>query len=135
MSTAPAPIKIDRATRRCKFCRETGHDLRKCEKWAGKMRSESAPPDNAGYDVVGVDVRPFVVPLPEPERAPTGPDELVDAAAQLREEIDALEVEVAQYEAVRAELDKRIAKDKERLIVARAELVLLRGARRKRDAA
>jgi hypothetical protein len=69
------------------------------------------------------------------EREPAPPvlvevDPEIAAIAQLREELDGLEIETGQYRRVVEELEQRIDRNRTRAVTVRAEIALLR-ARRK----
>lgn len=124
---APEPIKIGRARRKCSHCRQHGHDVRHCPELAEPKPEPDcscSARDNPGMICICA-MRGIVIE----RRAPGGPDELIDECARLREVIDGLELEIADWDRLRLELEKRIASNKERAIVAKAELAILRSRR------
>lgn len=91
-------IDLGRRPRKCRLCKSFDHDVRKC---------------------------PERVPADAPA---TLPADRVDTIARLRERRDALQVELGEYERVKAHVDARIDHNRAEIIALDREIERLRGA-------
>lgn len=99
-------IPIVPTPRKCKLCRQPGH------------RSTTCPAQRV----------PILAVVPDPPAAEQGiPAGRLEAIAELRARFDALAVEIAEYERVRAIVDIRIAESHQRRAALAVEIKQLRG--------